>query len=717
MHALRDCTELSEAGPKAQRLARALRAGIAVPDGVVLLPNEPLPSPEELASALLGLGVTALDPSARLVVRSSALTEDLAGHSAAGLFVSVVGAAPSEVLAEIETVRRSGDSDLVRMALGGSAKVAVLIQRQVPAARLGVLYRSQHGDLRCEEREAAAPEWADVTVSRHAHDEVGPLTLGAAQLALLVSTELGAGEPAAVAIYAEYAVSDSGQVTFLQVRPAPRRSDYQGFALSDDHELTYVLDQEHNPDPMSAAQQGLVAVVADLVPWLRQRPVCGYLFWATTTGHRPPPTMTQTREVFTTTILPTCEAMLSPPERRIVGKDGALREELLVDPSLCELTLSDALTVYRSIYSQYVGLLGPAIRRARTQLDQLLLSNLGEPLGQHGALLSGIGGAQTERVTHLWQLGREGCQKDALRLYLARFGAFSSCWDVVFPCDDEQPQAIIDYARHLAGQPASPTIQHALALAQYHDALQKLLDRLPRMARGALKSLLPLVRDAMLVAEDDDLLFFRAQRLVRWALLAQGAKLYKAGRLSDPALIFDLPWRTLSSAMSPLHHPLTTDLSALALSEQRLRQHAKQLVPPERIAAGHPEWALPDGRTLSGTGIAVGSSVVSGRALVVPRLDNPAESLAQVLAQLQEDTILVLPTLLPSWAPAVWGALAVVTDSGGALSHGAILARERGIPAVLGTRLATQIITTGQTLLLDGARGLVVLSPATKATR
>ncbi len=714
MLALRDCTDLPEAGPKAQRLARALRAGIAVPDGVVLLPSEPLPNPEELTTVLLGLGVTASDPSARLVVRSSALTEDLAGHSAAGLFVSVVGAAPSEVLAEIETVRSSGDSDLVRMALGGSAKVAVLIQRQVPAARLGVLYRSQHGDLRCEEREVAAPEWADVTVSRHAPEEVGPLTIGATQLAGLVSAELGT--PAAVAIYAEYAVSDGGEVTFLQVRPAPLRSEYEGFALSNDHELTYVLDQEHNPDPLSAAQQGLVAVVADLVPWLRQRPVCGYLFWATTNEHRPPPTVTQTREVFTTTILPTCEAMLSPPERRIVGKDGALRDELLLDPGLCELTLADALAVYRSIYSQYVGLLGPAIKRARTQLDQLLLSNLGEPLGQHGALLSGIGGAQTERVTQLWRLGREGCPPEGLRQYLSRFGAFSSCWDVVFPCDDEQPQAIIDYARHLAGQPASPTVQHALALAQYHDALQKLLDRLPRMARGALKSLLPVVRDAMLVAEDDDLLFFRAQRLVRWALLAQGAKLHKAGRLSDPALVFDLPWRTLTSAMSPLHHPSTTDLSALALSEQKIRQHAKQLVPPERITAGRPEWAVPDGRTLAGSGIAAGVSVVSGRALVVPRLDNPAESLAQVLGQLQEDTILVLPTLLPSWAPAVWGALAVVTDSGGALSHGAILARERGIPAVLGTRLATQTITTGQTLLLDGARGLVVLSPTPKAT-
>ena len=103
--------------------------------------------------------------------------------------------------------------------------------------------------------------------------------------------------------------------------------------------------------------------------------------------------------------------------------------------------------------------------------------------------------------------------------------------------------------------------------------------------------------------------------------------------------------------------------------------------------------------------------MVQGRALVVPSLDDPHQTLQHVLAQLQPDTILVLPTLLPSWAPAVWGALAVITDSGGALSHGAILARERGIPAVLGTRLATRTIHTGQRLQVNVDQGLVILTP------
>jgi len=709
MQALRDCATLAAAGPKAQRLARALRAGIPVPDGVVLLPGEPLPTAAELASALLTLGIGASNPQAPLVVRSSALAEDLAGHSAAGLFVSVSTVLPSAVLPAIETVRRSGDSNLVQMALGGPVPVAVLIQPQVAALRLGVLYRSQLGELRCEEREAGAPEWADVSVSNHAPDELSALSIGAARLARLVAAEQDPPRP--VAIYAEYAVSGSGQVTFLQARPAPLHLDQDGFALSDDRNLTYCLDHEHNPDPLSSAQQGLVAVVADLVPWLKQRPVQGYLYWATTAAKRPASTVNHTREIFTTTILPTCEAMLSPPEHRILAKDGALQTTLLADPSACELLLDDALTVYRSIYSQYVGLLGPAIKRARQQLEQLLLSNLGEPLQKHGALLAGIGGAQTERVTSLWELGKANCPPQALRRFLARFGAFSSCWDVLYPCDDEQPAAIAEYARHLACQVGSPEAQHQAALVQYYDAQQLLHDRLPRMARSALKSLLPLVRDAMLVAEDDDLLFFRAQRLVRWALLSEGARLHQQGRLSEARLIFDLPWLLQPATGHPLAYPADADLSTLAETQQRLRVAARQLVPPQRIVAGRPEWSLPDGRLLTGTGIAADKKVVSGRALVIRSLDDPAQSLPRILAELRDDTILVLPTLLPSWAPAVWGALGVVTDSGGALSHGAILARERGIPAVLGTRHATRSLTTGQPLLLDSDRGLVVLSP------
>lgn len=715
MLALRDCATQSEAGPKAQRLSRAMAAGLQVPDGVVILPSEPLPSDEQVVAALSTLWKSPWESPSQFVVRSSALAEDLAGQSAAGLFLSLTHVRPEEVPAAIRKVRASGESDLVKLAIGRTVPVAVLIQRQVEATRLGVLYRSQDGDLRCEERDASAPEWSDATVSHYSESDLGALSVGAAQLAKLLLAEKPSPEP--IALYAEYAVTASGLVTFLQARPAPLRQTGSGFVLDDDREHTYRLDEEHNPDPLSAAQQGLVDAVADLVPWLRQRPVQGYLYFAQVTGKKPAAMQSQTREVFTTTILPTCEAMLGPAERRIVASDGALRTELLSDPSKCEVSLGEALSIYRSIYSQYVGLLGPAIKRARMQLDQLLVAHLGEPLSQHGALLAGIGGAQTERVRMLWALGQAGCPKAGLRRVLARFGAFSSCWDVQFPCDDEQPDAVAEYARHLASLSESPDQKHEAALASYHDAQHKLLARLPRVARSALQSLLPLVRDAMLVAEDDDVLFFRAQRLLRWALLSRGAQLVQAGRLDDPRLIFDLPWRAWRPSEDPLEHRTSTDLSALANRARQKRLSARQLVPPQRIVAGRPEWDLPDGRTLSGTGISVGPSVVSGHALVVTSLDDPLASLPQLLAQMGSDTILVLPTLLPSWAPAVWGAVAVVTDSGGALSHGAILARERGIAAVLGTKLATRLIESGQKLLVDGARGLVVLSPRPSAQK
>jgi pyruvate,water dikinase len=54
-------------------------------------------------------------------------------------------------------------------------------------------------------------------------------------------------------------------------------------------------------------------------------------------------------------------------------------------------------------------------------------------------------------------------------------------------------------------------------------------------------------------------------------------------------------------------------------------------------------------------------------------------------------------------------ASAVVTDIGGPLSHGSIVAREYGIPAVMGTGVATKRIRSGQTITVDGSEGVVVL--------
>jgi pyruvate,water dikinase len=82
---------------------------------------------------------------------------------------------------------------------------------------------------------------------------------------------------------------------------------------------------------------------------------------------------------------------------------------------------------------------------------------------------------------------------------------------------------------------------------------------------------------------------------------------------------------------------------------------------------------------------------------------------AEELSEVRAGEILVCPVTEPSWAPVFAKVKATVSDIGGIMSHAAIVAREYGIPAVLGTGAATQRIRTGQRIRVDGDTGTVTL--------
>ena len=84
-------------------------------------------------------------------------------------------------------------------------------------------------------------------------------------------------------------------------------------------------------------------------------------------------------------------------------------------------------------------------------------------------------------------------------------------------------------------------------------------------------------------------------------------------------------------------------------------------------------------------------------------------SLAQASDDLEEGEIMVVEMTLPPWVPLFSLAGAVVSDVGGILSHSAIVARECGVPAVVGTNVGTTVIKTGQTITVDGNKGVVYL--------
>ena len=75
--------------------------------------------------------------------------------------------------------------------------------------------------------------------------------------------------------------------------------------------------------------------------------------------------------------------------------------------------------------------------------------------------------------------------------------------------------------------------------------------------------------------------------------------------------------------------------------------------------------------------------------------------------KLQPGDILVAETTAPPWTPLFATAAAVVTDTGGILSHCAVVAREYAIPAVVGVGIATDQIVDGQLLEVDGTAGIV----------
>ena len=105
------------------------------------------------------------------------------------------------------------------------------------------------------------------------------------------------------------------------------------------------------------------------------------------------------------------------------------------------------------------------------------------------------------------------------------------------------------------------------------------------------------------------------------------------------------------------------------------------------------------GNTFKGVGASPGN--ITAQACVVKGPED--------FSKMKAGDILVAPLTTPAWTPLFARAAGVVTDVGGPLSHGSIVAREYGIPAVLGTEVATKRLHSGQLIKVDGSAGLVTL--------
>lgn len=235
------------------------------------------------------------------------------------------------------------------------------------------------------------------------------------------------------------------------------------------------------------------------------------------------------------------------------------------------------------------------------------------------------------------------------------------------------------------------------------DALSDLLaqPRVQRLGLGkVLNKLVTSARAGFATREDTHFAITRLMPPVRHSLIEIGRRLASHGWLANPDDVWFLTWPEVEALPDPAKRRV--DATVASMAARRAAAYAERasapLIAPATLYGRRSRGRSDDvGVLVSGTG--GGGGTASGPARVIRHPDE--------FGCLQSGEVLVCPATNPSWTPLFARAAAIVVDHGGIASHAAIVAREYGIPAVMGCGSATDILRTGQPVTVDGDRGLV----------
>ncbi|PMB00920.1 pyruvate phosphate dikinase PEP/pyruvate-binding protein [Fischerella thermalis CCMEE 5268] len=194
---------------------------------------------------------------------------------------------------------------------------------------------------------------------------------------------------------------------------------------------------------------------------------------------------------------------------------------------------------------------------------------------------------------------------------------------------------------------------------------------------------------------------------LRWSFVALEQIWLNSSLLSETGDIFFLEFAEIRRLIEGIDTDLVEQLAEIIkLRRSQLAEHA-QINPVPMLVYGNTPPALPlriaplsPDHTLQGIAASPGQAV--GRVKVLRNL--------QSIPEIDKEIILVVPYTDSGWAPLLVRAGGLISEAGGRLSHGAILAREYGIPAIMDVRNATWILQDGQKVRIDGTRGIVEIS-------
>ena len=704
-----------DVGGKAASLGELLATGVRVPDGVVVTAAAAEMTPAErrwmVAAGAWDLG------AGPFAVRSSGISEDGADQSFAGMYESVLGVSADDLPAATDRCLASaGAARVAEYEPAGDGRMAVIIQRMVAPAAAGVVLTADpiNGDRRScivtavrglGERlvsgEAIGDEWVirgDAAKPRrqpeHAIDR---------RQALQVATEArriasARGTPQDI----EWAIGVDGTLWILQARPmtalppdvswdspAPgaytrmlRFGEWIGEPVTPLFESWLLTAMEDRMHALFREQIGQIAprpyhVVVNgwyfySINFISGRALLRSLPGMLVTAVRHPRHLAGIIPPTVRHAYPVVERMwredLQPRYRASVA-DAARRVETV---PVAELpSLIDELAALAGEYFVSIAALSGAGYKLEMNLAMFYRRHLAGSLGgSHLPLVAGFeppAGLKREAIVSLdW-------------------------WHALVPLEATAAQ---DNGRVVEARKAAETAAFA-ALASS-----------PRRLR-AFRRLLADAQHIVPIREEQADEFTIAWPVMRRAVLRIGEALAERGLIAEAADVFFLTHAEVLAALGGSPLPSDADVSG----RRSLRAEQARLVPPRQVGRVNPMiQRLWD----SFPGI-IGArpsddAIVSGVPASPGRVSGPVRVIRgpEAFHELQDGEILVAPLTAPAWTPLFTRAAAVVTDVGSAASHASIIAREYGIPAVVGCVDATSRLRTGMRVTVDGATGNVV---------
>ncbi len=330
--------------------------------------------------------------------------------------------------------------------------------------------------------------------------------------------------------------------------------------------------------------------------------------------------------------------------------------------------------------------------RVNRELHELAALARGEE-GLTGRLASGdprrVWEAERQRDTTFWR---------GFRDFLERHGHRETDFDAYHPTWADAPWVVLGHVHAMIDAPAPVAERSSEEARRIRDAV---LASLPSALAEWVAGVIAMAREYTAL---DDLEHYHTTRLsrpLRRGVAALGRHFVARKLMSDPLDAFFARRQELAALVRSDDPAAWASVAESIAGNKAAYLAARDNTPPWVLGATGSAEPSPGGDTA--TGIPGSPGEAEGEVIVVRGIDD--------FARVPVGAVLVARTTNPAWTPLFYRARAIVTESGGPLSHGAVTAREMGIPAVMSVRGALSAYRDGERVRVNGTTGVVTRLP------